>query len=79
MKPDAKAQLNLAVMYISGDGVPENNIRGYVWFSVAKTQGNAMAANLINGHSKFRMTAQQIAAAQTLAATCYNSNYQECD
>lgn len=40
---DAKAQSNLGVMYAKGEGIPENSIRAYVWWSMAKTQGHESA------------------------------------
>ena len=75
---DADAQFNVGVMYANGDGVPENDIRAYVWWSMAKTQGNAEAAKNL-GILKPRMTKQQIAEAQALAAQCYESDYKDCD
>ena len=75
---DADAQFNLGNMYYRGDGVPENNIRAYVWWSMAKTQGDADAATNID-ILKPKMTPQQIADGQALAAKCYESNYKDCD
>ncbi len=74
----AAAQLNLGNMYAKGEGVPENDIRAYVWWSMAKTQGNTKAAGNLDIW-KPEMTPQQIAEAQALAAKCYESNYKECD
>ena len=65
-------------MYYNGDGVPENHVRAYVWLSMAKTQGNELANNII-GKVKNLMTKQQIAQAQALAAKCYESDYKDCD
>ena len=75
---DAIAQFNLGVMYDKGRGVPENNIRAYVWWSMAKTQGDAGAATSID-ILKPKMTPQQIADGQALATKCYESNYKDCD
>ena len=75
---DADAQYNLGIMYYRGDGVPENNIRAYVWWSMAKTQGHAKAASNID-ILKPKMTPQQIADGQALAAKCYESNFKDCD
>ena len=74
----AKAQSNLALMYAKGEGVPENFIRAYVWWSMAKTQGQTDAAGNLD-ILKPKMTKQQIADAQALAAKCYESNYKDCD
>ena len=75
---DADAQVNLGLMYANGEGVPENNIRAYVWWSMAKTQGSATAVRNID-KLKPKMTPQQIADGQALAAKCYESGYKECD
>ena len=39
-----EAQYNLGLMYASGGGVPEDYVRAYVWWSVAKGHGNEQAA-----------------------------------
>ncbi len=75
---DAYAQLHLGVMYANGDGVPENSIRAYVWWSMAKTQGNTKASHNLE-ILKPQMTKQQIADGQALAAICYESGYKACD
>jgi len=74
---EAWAQYSLGVAYFTGDGVPENTIRSYVWMSMAKAQGNAIAAGNIK-RLKPQMTKQQIAKAQALAAQCYESDYRDC-
>ena len=75
---EADAQLNLGFSYANGEGVPENNIRAYVWWSMAKTQGNTKAAGNLD-ILKPKMTPQQIADGQALAAKCYESGYKDCD
>lgn len=75
---NAAAQNNLGRMYDTGEGVPENNIRAYVWLSMAKTKGNAVAADYID-RIKTEMTPQQIADGQALAAQCYESDCKDCD
>ena len=75
---DAQAQFNLGFMYVTGKGVSENNTRAYMWWSIAKTQGYTDASHNLD-LLKPRMTKQQIAEAQALAAKCYESNYQDCD
>ena len=70
------AQYNLGLCIRRG--VPENNIRAYVWWSMAKTQGEHNAATNID-ILKPQMTPQQIADGQALAAKCYESNYKDCD
>ena len=75
---DAKAQVDLGLMYAEGNGVPQDSIRAYVWWSIAQKQGDIDAANDIE-ILKSRMSQQQIADAQALAAKCYESNYKDCD
>jgi len=36
-------------MYYMGEGVPQNNLRAYVWFSVAAAQGNEDARDFRDG------------------------------
>jgi len=74
----AKAQSNLGLMYADGEGVPENNIHAYVWWSMAKTQSHEYAKVNLE-ILKPQMTKQQIAEAQSLAAQCYESDYKDCD
>ena len=74
----AVAQSNLGFMYATGEGVPENNIRAYVWWSMAKIQGHVNAATNID-ILKPKMTLQQIADGQALAPKCYESSYKDCD
>ena len=75
---NAGAQYNLGYMYATGEGVPENYIHAYVWWSMAKTQGSATAVRNID-KLKPKMTPQQIADGQALAAKCYESGYKDCD
>jgi TPR repeat protein len=74
----ANAQANLGVLYYLGDGVPQNFIRSYVWMSMAKAQGNKSATDNLE-ILKPKMTKQQIAEGQALAARCYESNYFDCE
>jgi len=74
---DARAQFFLGYIYATGEGVPENDIKAYAWSSMAKANGYNIdgAAKII----KERMTKEQIAKAQDLAAKCYASDYKDCD
>jgi hypothetical protein len=53
-------------MYVNGDGVPVNNVRAYMWWSLAKAQGHENAADNLD-IVKNEMTPAQIAKAQELA------------
>ena len=74
----ADAQSNLGFMYRNGYGVPENFVHAYVWWSMAKTQGDTKASNNLE-ILKPKMTKQQIADGQALAAKCFESGYKDCD
>ena len=63
---DASAQLNLGVMYANGEGVPEDTVNAYAWFSIAAARGNTSAKEfkeLVTG----LMVRSQIAEAQKLS------------
>jgi hypothetical protein len=74
----ASAQYNLGVMYANGTGVSQNDIKAHVWWSMAKTNGSESAKKNFKV-LKTRMTKDQIAQAQELAAKCFESNYKDCD
>jgi TPR repeat protein len=74
----AMAQYNLGLMYANGEGVPENDVKAYVWASMGKANGNEIAKGNIDIY-KTRMTREQIAKAQELAAKCYESDYKDCN
>ena len=62
----ADAQFSLGVMYANGEGVPEDDIRAYVWISLATAQGVENAKNakeILTGI----MTRAEIAEAQKLS------------
>jgi TPR repeat protein len=53
-------------MYAEGQGVPQDNVQAYMWFTLAGTAGDA--ANLKNRDLiAAKMTPDQIAEAQRLA------------
>ena len=64
---DAKAQNNLGTMYGTGRGVPINDVRAYMWYSLAKAQGHEAAADNLE-IAKSLMTPAQITKAQALAS-----------
>jgi len=63
----ANAQHNLGFMYEKGMGVPVNNVRAYMWYSLAKAQGDETAASNLD-IIKEQMSHAQIDEAQKLAA-----------
>jgi len=58
--------LNLAEMYASGDGVPENFVLAYKWANLASARGRDKAKALKNEIRK-HMNRDQIAEAQRLS------------
>jgi len=74
---NAVAQYTLGYVYDNGDGVPQNNINVYVWWSMAKTQEQPAAVDSID-LIKEEMTLEQIAKGQALASQCYKSSHQDC-
>ena len=75
---DADAQYNLGSMYDIGLGVPQNDVRAYVWFSVAAAQGDETARANRDIISE-RLTPEQRARGQDMATRCFESDYQDCE
>lgn len=63
---DANAQFDLGIMYSKGEGIPENDVKAYVWFSIAAAQNNQSARKMKEMIAK-RMTRSQIARVQNLS------------
>ena len=75
---DAKAQYNLGVRYAIGEGVPQNNVKAYVWSSVSAAQGNEKA----KGNRDIvaaELSPQDLSKAQAMATKCFKSKYKTCD
>ena len=75
---NASAQFNLGYMYANGEGVPQNNVRAYVWFSVSAAQGYETGKNqrdMISG----LLTPSQLVQTQQIATKCFESGYQDCE
>jgi len=53
-------------MYAMGTGVSANNVRAYMWWSLAKAQGHEMASTNLD-MVKELMTSADISKAQALA------------
>ncbi|MDP7628350.1 MAG: SEL1-like repeat protein [SAR202 cluster bacterium] len=74
----AFAQYNLGLMYANGRGVPQNNVRAYVWWSVAAAQGHEDARGNRDIVSD-ELTPEQLARGQDMATRCFESDYQDCE
>ena len=61
------AQLYLANKYQFGFGVPQSDLQAYAWSSIAAAQGE-MTADVIKSSIEDKMTRDQIAKGQELAA-----------
>ena len=72
------AQLNLGYSYANGEGVQQNNVRAYVWWSAGAAQGDENARGNRDIISD-RLTPDQLARGQEMAARCIESDYQDCE
>tara|TARA_B110000467_G_C17974099_1_gene291720 strand:+ start:100 stop:438 length:339 start_codon:yes stop_codon:yes gene_type:complete len=75
---DVNAQFSLGVMYENGRGVPQNNVRAYVWWSVSAAQGDESARTNRDIIAK-SLTPAQLAQAQDLVIRCFRSDFQDCE
>ena len=71
-------QFNLGLMYANGEGVPQNNLRAYIWLSVAAAQGDENARTNRDIVAD-RLTPEQLALGQDMATRCFESDYQDCE
>jgi len=79
---DADAQFSLGLMYATGDGVSQDDVRAYVWYTlaVAHSTGNKQKSAAANrdGALTRRMTPAQVAEAQRLAQQCEAQHFKGC-
>ena len=75
---NVNAQFNLGLMYLNGEGVPENNIRAYVWWSVSAVLGDEVARGNRDTMAEL-LTPAQLALAQEQATRCFKSDFQDCE
>ncbi len=64
---DADAQVRLAMMYEKGQGFLRNNVMAYMWFNLAASQGDELAA-LMREVIEKKMSKEQVAEAQKLSS-----------
>jgi len=72
-----EAQYNLAVMYATGKGVPQDYIHAHMWWNIAASSGYEVAAENRDILAR-KMTSADISAAQKLARECVAKNYKGC-
>ena len=74
---NADAQSNLGVKYFFGKSLAQNDLKAYVWFSVAAANGSEAAGkNLVV--LKRRMTKPQIQLAAKNSLKCIEKKYKNC-
>ena len=67
---NALAQSNLGWRYYWGDGVLQDFVRAHAWLNLAAAQGNKKAAEQ-RDRLREKMTTEQVAEAQKLAASLF--------
>lgn len=75
---DAKAQVNVGLMYEHAHGVPQDHVTAYMGYGIAAINGSGVASNLRDQLSQY-MTAADIAEARRRARVCMASVYKDCD
>ena len=70
---DAKAQLNLGVMYANGEGVPKDYVQAAKWFYLGKANG--VEADKAIRQIESMMSHQQIEQAQALATQWWQNHH----
>jgi uncharacterized protein len=78
---DASGQDSLGEMYRIGKGVPQDNVRAYMWFNIATAHSTGYEQRLAaDKRDKFaqRMTPAQVAEAQRLSQKCQAQGLKGC-
>ena len=74
---DARAQYNLGVNYVKGEGVIQDSVYAHMWFNIAASNGLDMGTEA-RGLIAKNMTPSQVEKAQDLARKCVAKNYKDC-
>ncbi len=61
-----EAQMNLGIMYSQGQGVPQDSVQAYRWYTLAAGQGDDLAGKFTD-HLEKSMSLEQLAEAHRLA------------
>jgi TPR repeat protein len=78
---DAQAQFNLGMLYRDGQGVPQDDGRAYMWFSLAAAHSTDELQKMsVDNRDKVvrNMTPAQIAEAERLAQQCQAQQFKGC-
>jgi TPR repeat protein len=78
---EAGAQFSLGSAYERGSGTTQDQVRAYMWYSLAAASGDSYAARFAQDRDKIasKMTAAQISQARAMAQKCKASNFKSCD
>jgi len=78
----ALGQIQLGLLYSAAKGVPRDDVRTYMWTSIAsETATNSDIANLaqkILTATESDLTPQQVSEAKAMAEKCRESTYRDC-
>lgn len=75
---DTEAQFNLGNMYRTGQGVVQDTVKAHMWFNLAARKGDEKFSK-VRSHLARRLTAEQLAQAETMARECVMRNYKDCE
>ena len=75
---DMSGQESLALAYEKGNGVPPDDVRAYMWYLVAADTESATMFTRRRAALAGRLSASQLAEAQTLAGRCKASSFETC-
>ena len=78
VRGNVKAQNDLGVMYVKGQGVKQDLIRAYMWVDFAAFAGDADAVEN-RDIIAVQMTPDQIEQAQHMGQECLFRNFEGCD
>ncbi len=67
----------LGFLYQSGEGVPQNYLKSYVYFSIAAALGKNDAVSQRDSAS-MRLTPEQLDLGQAMADQCFESSFDNC-
>jgi TPR repeat protein len=73
----ARAQFTLGLMYVTGQGVLQDNVYAHMWWNIAASTGHADATKNRDIIAE-RMTAADISKAQELARECVKKQFKGC-
>ena len=62
----------------TGDGVPQDDARAGRWFYLALTQNAQTRSREVREKAAAKLTPEQLAATEKLAATCQASGFKDC-